>query len=429
MPTRSFDCPASRVLKRKGKPYAAAALFAFTVLAVALWGAISPLAVSLLAVALAVTARHRPHWVLSAGVMTKFTGGTESSISTLGSWLIIIALVVAVHHHLSTKHPRPVPFGIVPWLLLWLTLRPLAENNPALASTFALALTAVVTALLTAASKLSLAQPMAYASAAFIVYSALFGVMDPTGLRFAGISGNPNRMVAGVLLSLPFLVAVAIRSRSRIASLLLVGAGMEGCHLVLRSGSSQGYVALLVLTLGVTWFACRKWPAARWVLSYFVISGAMLGGLYVAMGGIALDDDTATLSGRVPLYEAAWGHIQQNWLLGTGASHFDAIYDPDRATHSMFLSLALIGGIATGIAWLVALAVRFRQMTSPGLPDSYSELAVVVFGTLSITQNLEAYPLAWIILTNTSVAYSLRTRTENKHEVATTSITRGLPVE
>lgn len=379
-------------------------------------------ALSILVVTVAVTARRRPHWILAAGVITKFTGGSDGYISTLGSWLLLLALATAILRQLETRLPLP-RLGLPVWLLVWLAVRPALEGNVALASSFAIALIAVVTAQMARSTNLSLTIPLAWAGALFILYSTTFGVMDPTGLRFSGVSGNPNRMVAGVLLSLPFIVAAAVKMRLSLLTLALLGAAAEACRLVVRSGSSQGYVALLLFSIGALWIAVRHWPRTRLTLTYIGASGFILGTIYVLMGGVTLDDDTMSLSGRVPLYEAALGHISNNWLVGTGVSRFGVYDEVDRSTHSMLLSVVLIGGVGAGAMWLVLLVKRIRRIPVADGFERYAELSAIVFITLSITQNLEAYPLAWIILTNPS-SRDLLGSPKERGQSATSTATR-----
>ena len=51
-------------------------------------------------------------------------------------------------------------------------------------------------------------QALAWGGVLFVAASFFLGNLDETGQRFAGISGNPNRMVMGVLVAIPLFVKI-----------------------------------------------------------------------------------------------------------------------------------------------------------------------------------------------------------------------------
>lgn len=355
--------------------------------------------------AVVLLAWRRPEILLAMGLGCSLAGGRFADIAGVGYvFLVVGALAGASVLRGERDRIANVEFTVLALVLLgWLALRigmteGIREIRPVLVC---MATIVLVRSCFVRGRDVWTA--LAWLGVAFAWLSYLLGEVDPTGLRFQGLSGNPNRMVFGLLALMPPMVHGALRGKWIERAFFVAGVGVA-LGLVMRSGSSQGTVGIAVLA-GL--FVLYLWRRLLGIPLFLGLAGLVIvGGAWLAARGVDVGPDWTTLSGRSATFAAGWQEILSNPLFGTGTVHVSADNVVDRAAHNATIGLTATGGICAGALWLYLLWVSAWR----GVRDLRSGLfigaTVLILATAQLVQSVEYTPLTWAVLL--SSALSLR---------------------
>lgn len=341
----------------------------------------------------------RPELWLACGSVLKFAGGGHLVFSQVGSVLILLAAGLAlIMQGRDRLLPRSVA-AVAVLLPLYLAARTYATVGGEDPTQFIMCAVAALTAAWCAQAGRPMVWALALAGLMFLALSTALGESDPTGNRFQGISGNPNRFVAPVLLTTPFIAHVTFRSKRLSVTVAgLVVLGLLGST-VLSTRSSQGVAALVVILAGCAYTWVRRSPTRFLPAFLGTLAVAGLAWRYRSAFEFSADEeDAGSWSGRTPIFLRAWQVIQDNPVLGIGVPHFDAGELVERSSHNVTLSIGVMSGFPGMIAWiclvLSAMVVGLRRMAT----GDYWAVVVPVVAVLSLTQTLEMMPLVWVML-------------------------------
>lgn len=349
--------------------------------------------------------RERPELWLAVGCVLKFSGDSYLTLSTIGSLMIVGAFVLALlHPGLGGWIPRGL--GWLPVLVpILLAARSFSAQQGADPTDFLMCSLAAAVAVWCVRAGRPLPVALAVAGVIYLVISLQLGTTDPTGSRFQGVSGNPNRLVGALILTLPFILHAAVRTRRLWVSLVGLGAVALVVSAVLRTQSSQGLAALVVLLVGVAYVWVKQDPR-RFPFGFLA---ACLAGIMAwfnkdkfefGTGEIVAEsaEDVESWSGRLPLFGRAWEVILENPWVGSGVSHFDAGGVVDRSSHNVTLSIGVISGVPVMTMWIVFLVGALWTARKRMIQGDYWAIAALAAAVLSLTQTLELLPLFWLVL-------------------------------
>ncbi|MGP3535789.1 O-antigen ligase family protein [Microbacterium sp. RD1] len=352
------------------------------------------------AVAVAVASVLRPDLVLSAAVVLGLAGGAYASWSTVGYVLATVGGAVSLLMVLSRKTwHHLIAVVLLPLITLSLLAIRFVLAGDDYFLTVAMRCAGIVFLTIYAVARRGDPLPaLALASVVFIGLTLIVGDTSATGMRLSGFSGNPNRMVFGCLILLPFLLAFLWRRKSVFRhTLTAVTLGVNG-YVLFLSGSSQALFGLVVLSLVViAYLLSSTHPLARMLLWIYTVVALIL-----ALATIDLEpylsDDLITLSGRTDLYSAAWDEFTRNPLFGTGMTSVSSGDVMDRSAHSSWLGLLAAGGLVVGIPWAMILLRICATGLSMVSSRNIAGAAAVLFVVEQLVQSVEYTQLAWFVV-------------------------------
>ena len=252
---------------------------------------------------------------------------------------------------------------------------------------------------------------------AAIILNYVLGSTTATGLRWAGLAGNPNKLGFFVVVSIPFIATLASRkSVLGQTALQLAVVGAAGAA-VLRTLSIQSSVILL-LAAGLTAIASprlgdlytrvsdplREGSLSRRFIQLLACS-SILYLLGVAMVHAITDlrptADFGTFSGRSSTWSAGLASFVKHPLLGVGGvGRIDLtslLADPNGTSiPNTALSLCVQAGFAAlllGSVLVISLARAVRRA-----PMSVASIAVYVVAAFSMVQAVQLYDLTWVVI-------------------------------
>ena len=351
------------------------------------------------AVAVAWATYRRPEIPLAVGSFATLAGGGFSIGAQIGQAILLVAGAVAVLELLRDHRASTLRLVALPaFTALWLGLRLAMESGVPVARPTVACLAAVVLGGLCIARRRPWVTTWAAASVVFLGVTAVFGQLDPTGSRFEGISGNPNRMVFGALVALPVLMDCLFHGKSLVLRLAMTVGIVVAVRTVLVSGSDQGVVGLGLVMLLLVAYLVRRADSA--LVGVAVLASAAVAVYTVLGSGVlqGLSPDLRSLSGRTYLYQAGWAEFTTHPVWGSGAMHISSGLAADRATHNSLLGFANASGIVGAAAWL-ALLLRsgFESIRRLHGGELAAAMAVVVI-LVQLVQSVELSPLAWAAL-------------------------------
>lgn len=344
-------------------------------------------------------ALHRPHWCLITAIALSPAGGEVSALSGIALAIALGAGATSVVVMLASRRVAlPIEFTLPLLLLLWMLIRFTIEGTDLTARTV---LGCIALFPLMMHSNLrghSLRATLSIAGGAFVTLTALAPLAIEQGVRFAGFSGNPNRMVFALLVFLPFMIALTVQGRRgslRFGGIVL---SLASVGMIILSGSSQGIVGLAVLVLVALTAVTRSWSplSRRAITATLIVGGTACAG--VVLAAVEWSDDLLTLSDRTPLFSAAFEAFLRTPILGSGldsVSHGDVL---ERSAHSVPLALLAAGGVLAGAAWIGLLA----QLVFIGLRRlRHGDLLVAVTAALVVIQFVQTVQfmlLTWAVV-------------------------------
>lgn len=346
--------------------------------------------------------QHSPSLALAIIMVLYFARGEYETLSLM-SYVILGIVSTTSTLYLIAKRAFP----LTPWVtvsilfLAWMSIRFASSGDlPSAVAVGAVTLTwPIVAKILTSRSGIQRVFELTG-----LLFSAGIILTIPSwdpSLRFTGFSGNPNAMVFMAILTLPFLISAWINSRS-FARLLYSLSVFISVGAVIVSGSSQGYVALLIIGLGLCYLYGKRIVRAErrrlWIalISVFLLSlGLLVGGLFRSA---ELRDDLFTLSGRTPIHRAFFEAFFDAPFLGAGSRRASWGETLDRTAHSSVFEVFYAGGALAGLVWLGILVllviVGLRVLRSGHLWGASFLLLVLVQSVQTVTFSLPA----WILI-------------------------------
>ena len=360
----------------------------------------APTLVAVMCMGAAILSVRFPDAVLGIGVFSCLAAGEFGALNSAGQAVLLTGGLVSLLRLVSHRTGFAVTILLVPLALVgWLGLRlgmgsGLAATRPLLAC---------IGALLLAYACVIQARPwmrvLSWAALGFVVVSWRYGSLDATGLRFAGVSSNPNRMVMGVLVAIPLMLQSAFSRSSVLLTRIAMAVGcVLAVNLVLASGSDQGGAGLLVIVLLLGVLLTRRFSPT------VVVAVAGLGFAAVVIlwlgSGItqSLSPDVTTLSGRTGLYRAGWHEFLQHPLVGSGLTHVSEGLTVNRSTHNSIIGIAAATGIFGAIAWIAILLMALRGGVLKIRAGLFAGAAAVGVIVSQLVQSVELVPLTWALL-------------------------------
>lgn len=355
----------------------------------------------------ALLATRRPEVVLGIGAFACLGAGQYAVLTRLGQAVLLVGGIAAVFRVLGKRGGPSIGYLALPLLTAgWVGLRLAMGSGVDAARPLLIAIAALALAWACIVDDRHWEQALAWAGLLFVAASLILGSLDETGQRFAGISGNPNRMVMGVLVAIPLFVEQGMRKGQHwwIRAVMLAGV-LLSIQLIRTSGSDQGTagLAIIVLMCGVALSRRVSAVSITVVLAAGIASVALL--LLTTAFLSSLSPDVASLSGRTFLYRAGLHEFLSNFLFGSGRIHVSLGTAVDRSTHNSVLGIAASSGVFAVAGWVTFLAValfRSFQRVRVGYFSGVSAIGVVVSQTV---QSVELVALAWIVLLLGSVPF------------------------
>jgi O-antigen ligase len=355
-------------------------------------------------IAVVITTSKAPEWTLAAAGVLTLAGGSYVGLASLGYAASLLGAAVSLLGLISRRELGGV-FSrlVIPFFLLaFVAVRFLGESDWNSAFGVVKCLAVVILVADVVMRKRDFVLALGLSSLVFTVASLVVGEYNFNNTRLLGFTGNPNRLVFGVLVLLPFLLALLARTPSRtLRVVFFAGALGLSAYVIGQSGSSQGIIGLIVLVLLLLGMVLKRWSTIVAVI-FWTLSGLLIVAA-VSFGGALtfLPSDVSTLSGRVGLFDAAWSEFLQSPLFGTGSVGIDFGAAEARSTHSALLTFLLTAGIVAGVLW----AVILWKLTVAGVRNLSMGNAVGLAPLLLLTeQTVQAVaftPLAWIIVSLT----------------------------
>ncbi len=365
------------------------------------------LVVALGAICTALIAVHRPEVVLGIGAFACLGAGQYAILTRLGQAVLLVGGIAAVFRVVGKRGGPSIGYLVLPILTAgWVGLRLSMGSGTEASRPLLIAIAALILAWACIVDDRHWEQALAWSGLLFVAASFFLGSLDETGQRFAGISGNPNRMVMGVLVAIPLLVELGVKKKQRwwIRAATLGGV-LLSIQLIRTSGSDQGTAGLAIIVL-MCGFALTRRVSALSITAILAAGIASIALLLFTTAFISnLSPDVASLSGRTFLYRAGLHEFLSNFLLGSGRIHVSLGTAVDRSTHNSIIGIAASSGVFGVAGWLGYLAIalfRSFQRVRVGYFSGVSAVGVVVSQTV---QSVELVALAWIVLLLGSVPF------------------------
>lgn len=358
------------------------------------------LAVTLAAVSALVIATHfQPGWVLAGGTFLGLTSPASIGVAQYAPKALVLAGLVCLVRLLfrrTSQLPQRTTYLLV--LLGLLVISASLSRAPSSISAYLACAGAVLVAILIRVEQRRWVEAFVAASLAFVAATAVLGDFDPTGLRFAGVSGNPNRMVFGLLIAVCFLTYASFSSKSWTMRLVLAGVGVVVAYMIVLSGSDQGIFGLGVCAAAVVVCVLRRsrFRAVFGVLSIAAMTALI--GLQVSNSNSQdLSRDTTTLSGRTPIYSAGIDEFLESPILGTGNARVEVGYGAARSTHNSVVGVGLTAGIVALALWCLILAGAVQSGIAMLRRGNYLGTAALIVVVTQFVQQIEMVSVTWAV--------------------------------
>lgn len=341
-----------------------------------------------------------PEWVLAAGIVFTLAGGSFASFSTAGGLVLALGAFVAVIGAIAQGRALPWRKALLPIVVLTsLGIRVAIEGDVVTLADIVKAAAAVGLVLASSHKFERLTFALGAAGLVFVFVSAVFGNTNELGTRFTGISGNSNRMVFALLVFLPFLLILTKRGTALPLRLASAAGIVLSISLILASGSSQGLVGLAAIVFILLLRGVLASSGGLRTLLLTATALCVLVAIQPAWRLISGSEDLTTLSGRTPLYSAAWSVIKANPWLGTGLQSVSDAGIVDRSAHSAVLSLAATAGIPLALVWIAIMIILLSRTVALARHGNLLAAAAFVFVVEQLVQSVQILALTWVVVT------------------------------
>ena len=340
-----------------------------------------------------------PEWVLAAGIVFTLAGGSFASFSTAGGLVLALGAFVAVIGAIAQGRALPWRKALLPIVVLTsLGIRVAIEGDVVTLADVVKAAAAVGLVLTSSHKFERLTFALGAAGLVFVFVSAVFGNTNELGTRFTGISGNSNRMVFALLVFLPFLLILTKRGTALPLRLASAAGIVLSISLILASGSSQGLVGLAAIVFILLLRGVLASSGGLRTLLLTATALCVLVAIQPAWRLISGSEDLTTLSGRTPLYSAAWSVIRANPWLGTGLQSVSDAGIIDRSAHSAVLSLAATAGIPLALVWIAIMVILLSRTVALARHGNLLAAAAFVFIVEQLVQSVQILALTWVVV-------------------------------
>lgn len=206
-----------------------------------------------------------------------------------------------------------------------------------------------------------------------------------------GIYSNPNDLAFAVVLTLPFLLAFLVTSKSVLKKCLWVLGMLIMLAALFLTASRAGFLNLVISGAVTLWhFGIKgKRPA---LIAGVVLSGVLLlavagGKLYdrfQALGGDSTTDESAygSYQDRMYLMERALDGMVHYPLFGLGANNFLTYSLIWHEVHMTYLQMGVEGGIPALIVYLMFIRCGFKNLKVMRKATDLDEHTVLFVGAL-----------------------------------------------
>jgi len=206
-----------------------------------------------------------------------------------------------------------------------------------------------------------------------------------------GIYSNPNDLAFAVVLTLPFLLAFLVTSKSVLKKCLWVLGMLIMLAALFLTASRAGFLNLVISGAVTLWhFGIKgKRPA---LIAGVVLSGVLLlavagGKLYdrfQALGGDSTTDESAygSYQDRMYLMERALDGMVHYPLFGLGANNFPTYSLIWHEVHMTYLQMGVEGGIPALIVYLMFIRCGFKNLKVMRKATDLDEHTVLFVGAL-----------------------------------------------
>jgi hypothetical protein len=211
-----------------------------------------------------------------------------------------------------------------------------------------------------------------------------------------GIYSNPNDLAFAIVLTLPFCFALLLSTRSIPRKAAWAGSMLAMCTALFMTASRAGFIDLVVTGTVCLWLFGIKGKRIHLVVAVAVVA-LVIG---VAAGG-RLKDRFFAISGsglQNTLDESAYGSYEQRRYLmvkslegiahypqGIGLNNFTIYSGTWREVHMAYLQIAVEGGIASLVLYLLFFARGFNNLRQVRSLPGYGKETELFSGALYAT--------------------------------------------
>ena len=187
-----------------------------------------------------------------------------------------------------------------------------------------------------------------------------------------GIYSNPNDLAFAIVLSLPFCIAFLLHTRKLTRKVVWIAAILAMCTALFLTASRGGFITLVIAgAFGLWQFGVKQRrpqliaAAALVTLVIGVTSGERLKDRFLAITGQETDAADTSAHGS---FEQRWRLIELSfptiarYPLGIGMGNFPHYSGEWREVHVSYLQIAVEGGIAAGILYLLFFVRGFANL-------------------------------------------------------------------
>jgi len=190
----------------------------------------------------------------------------------------------------------------------------------------------------------------------FFVFSEEVTKSKPVNYFGIGELINPNVLAGGLLLPIPVLTALAIRTnwaRRRWVPSLLFLVILPILAMLVLVQSRGSYLAIIVALMVVV---TLRWPWAGVAMAIATVTTALIiswDGALLFLEAFGSDGSVTSFSGRLEIWQATFASLTQYGLTGVGLGNFDLVVPANFTTlapetshaHNLFLQIAVDLGL------------------------------------------------------------------------------------
>src|SRR5271163_2171425 len=186
-----------------------------------------------------------------------------------------------------------------------------------------------------------------------------------------GIYSNPNDLAFAIVLTLPFLLAFLVTSKSALGKALWIFGMLIMLAALFLTASRAGFLNLVISGTVTLWHFGIKGKRPGLIVGV-ILAGILLGGVaggklydrFQALGGDSTTDESAygSYQDRMYLMERAVDGMEHYPLFGIGANNFLTYSLIWHEVHMTYLQIGVEGGIPALIVYLMFFWCGFKNL-------------------------------------------------------------------